>query len=438
MAATYSRRFFGDAWASLKTTRNLFGKLCLLALIQFVPILGQIVAFAYFLGWAREAAWGMETPLPAHVFGRTDRNFWGRGAKAFVVSLLYALIVTAFAWLVWALGAVTMHVFEFSHTGIEVTYFVCSLVEVAVAFVLCLVYIVGLMRLAIYNRFGAAFQWGACLKMLGHDFGGMVKIVLTALVACVVMGIPALLASCALLPAVFGTGLTGSFVGSVLYWGDTSQVVLEQLMEGFGLSLLITVAACAVVGFLLEVVVLMVEALMWRCMGNWVAQFDVPAWGGRYDKLPFECASVLPEAPEAESADSANPVDPTATADAPEAGAADAEDATHPAADAAPLDPALSMVPQLEQRCHPVLVGVLSSLVAIAVALAASLGSLSIAMDAYGEPLTVREWEQMLDELLDELDELVESPEYGYRHGYEYAYIWEFDSTRGPERGTLV
>ena len=57
------RRFFGRAWASLGSTRNVFGKLCLLALLQLVPVVGQIVTFGYFLGWLREAAWGMETPM---------------------------------------------------------------------------------------------------------------------------------------------------------------------------------------------------------------------------------------------------------------------------------------------------------------------------------------------------------------------------------------
>ena len=168
------RRFFGRAWASLASTRNVFGKLCLIALLQFVPILGQIVALGYFLGWVREAAWGMETPAPAHVLSGGDRAFWPRGAKAWVTTLLYGLIEAAFICILGAVWTFFGHmqggIVDDIVLGVLVAAGLCGTILLTIC---CYV---GLVRLAVYNRFGAAWQWGKSLQMAGRDFGGLLKL----------------------------------------------------------------------------------------------------------------------------------------------------------------------------------------------------------------------------------------------------------------------
>ena len=38
-------QYFKSAWGDIKNSPSWFGKICLLALINFIPIFGQIVAY---------------------------------------------------------------------------------------------------------------------------------------------------------------------------------------------------------------------------------------------------------------------------------------------------------------------------------------------------------------------------------------------------------
>ena len=52
--------YFSRSWEAFRSTEGWFAKICILALIAFIPILGPIVVSGYLLGWARDAAWGMD------------------------------------------------------------------------------------------------------------------------------------------------------------------------------------------------------------------------------------------------------------------------------------------------------------------------------------------------------------------------------------------
>lgn len=366
--------YFGNAWRSIKTTKNLFGKLCLLALIQFVPILGQIVALGYFLGWAREAAWGMQTPLPAHVFGRDDPGFWARGAKAFAISLLYGLIVSAFSTLLVGLGSLLIAVLGVSETVAAV---IMGAVSVLV-FVMCLLFagveVVGLVRMAIYERFGAAFQWGACFKMLFHFFGGFVKLMFTVILASIVLEVLVVPVLVAAFPGIAGTVFMGVLMGAATAVADSSSIPYETIAS-FLCALGVVYVALFVACYLVEVVSLMVEALLWRALGHLIARFDVASWGGRFDPLPFESS-------------------------APHSGEPDLSAACAPA----------------EKRCHPLLVGLLSILVAALLCAGSSFAVAAIFDETYGDSVTLEDIETMFEEFSVELegvlDELIEQAGY--------------------------
>ena len=295
--AVADRRFFGRAWASLASTRNVFGKLCLIALLQFVPVLGQMVTLGYFLGWVREAAWGMETPMPAHVLSGGDASFWPRAAKAWVVSLLYGLVGGTFYAVLCAVWVLFGHM----QPGIVDDVVLGVLVALGLfgGIWLLIFYYVGLVRLAIYNRFGAAWQWGACLRMAGRDFGGLVKLFfgtlgLNLLISLFVGIIGALMglifmASALVTPSL--TGLAGLFSADL----DTLVAALISLTGAFivGLPLL------ALLSFFLNIPFLVISAVCWRALGNWATQFDVPRWGAMSDPLPEPRAveAALPVCP---------------------------------------------------------------------------------------------------------------------------------------------
>ena len=67
---------FSRSWEAFRSTEGWFAKICVLALVAFIPILGPIVVSGYLLGWARDAAWGMDNPLPRKVFGNEDGRLY--------------------------------------------------------------------------------------------------------------------------------------------------------------------------------------------------------------------------------------------------------------------------------------------------------------------------------------------------------------------------
>ncbi len=294
------RRFFGRAWASLASTRNVFGKLCLIALLQFVPILGQIVALGYFLGWVREAAWGMETPAPAHVLSGGDRAFWPRGAKAWVTTLLYGLIEAAFICILGAVWTFFGHmqggIVDDIVLGVLVAAGLCGTILLTIC---CYV---GLVRLAVYNRFGAAWQWGKSLQMAGRDFGGLLKLFFGTVGLNVLISI--------FVGAVYAIMVLGFTAGAAVPILSDLAYVTSAGLEGFiswlvGIAgmLVVTAPLWLVLSFLLNIPYLVITAVCWRALGNWAAQFDVPRWGAMTDPLPE---------PRAESVRSDAPVRPAA------------------------------------------------------------------------------------------------------------------------------
>ena len=301
MPMTGDRRFFGKAWASLRSTRNVFGKLCLLALLQFVPVVGQMILLGYALGWLRQAAWRREVPMAAHVCGRGDTDFWPRGAMAWCVQVLYALLACAVDALVLALLACVLGL-GMPRLAESVAVGVASGVIVLADALLAVSMYVGLARMAVYNNFGAAWQMGVNLKMAFQDFGGLLKVAFGSLGLQLLVGLGLCLTVCLFFALAI---LLGGPVAAAFGFGalDGATTSLAALAGGALAALPLLVVA----SFLLSIPYLVVSLLSWHALGGWVAQFDVARWGTRHDPLPFERAESAPEA-------SAGPA--TATTDA--------------------------------------------------------------------------------------------------------------------------
>ena len=336
---TGDRRFFGKAWGSLRSTRNVFGKLCLLALLQFVPVVGQMVLLGYVLGWVRQAAWRRETPMGAHMCGRGDADFWPRGAQAWCVEVLYGLLavaVDAVVLLVLACALAT----GLPRLAESVAVGVASGVIVLADVLLAVSMYVGLARMAIYNSFGAAWQMGVNLKMAFEDFGGLLKVAFGSLGLQLLAGVGACLTTCLFLAlaALLGGPVSAAFGFGALDGAATSFAALA----GAGLAAL---PLLAVASFLLSIPYLVVSVLSWRAFGNWVAQFDVAHWGTRHDPLPFERVQAEAQAPGIPAPDAAGRAE-AAAADAP---AAEPSRVAEPAAaQAAPATPATAQPADVE------------------------------------------------------------------------------------------
>lgn len=288
-------RYFHSAWEDIRHSPGWVGKILLLALINFVPIFGQIVMLSYCYGWAREIAWGIHEPAPRKIFANEDGKFWWRGWLIFVLAFAYGLIPLILNMINGAIdpNEVVMTFFG-AHTttngALAALKSVLSLVTIVAMLGLMVLSWVGIMRVAIYNHLSAGFQLKTIMRMIRHDGAGLGRIFLMTLLFSFLF---ALVVAIVCLFVLFVAMLTVfPSVGAALYALDAMGQASSQapaLMLQVVLSIGLTgVVAFLVIGFLIGVFQVFVQLLLARALGYWTMQFNVPLWGGQDDPMPFE------------------------------------------------------------------------------------------------------------------------------------------------------
>lgn len=277
------QRYLARSMNALTLTKNWFGKLVLLSLIALILLFGPVVVAGYLFGWARDAAWGMENPLPSRIFGNEDGMLYRRGLYAFVIMFVVSLALSLVMGFVGALEGSTYFEWAPWHSRwfAGSVGFVTAALGLLVGVASTLIAWACVMRMTIYNTLHSGFQFKRIAAMLRKDIVGLLKVYGMQLFLWLVVG--ALLATvwvivvfacaCAFLPAVgaAGAGSSGDAVAG--------SVVVACAVAG----LLVTLAAgVTLVGFVF------VEALVCRALGYWMAQFDIVAWGTQDDLLPCE------------------------------------------------------------------------------------------------------------------------------------------------------
>ena len=295
-------QYFRTAWNDIKNSENWFGKLCLLALVGFIPIFGQMVTYGYLYGWAREIAWGVHAPLPAKIFGNEDGKLYRRGWFIFVLLLVLSLVPS----IVMSMGSTAWQSVSYSSylgdvadnlgmsVGIGMLVYLVGLVLMVLAQVFGWI---GTMRIAIYDRLSPGFQFGKTWNMLRHDTNGILRIFGMNLIVSLIMGIVlsiifSILVVIVVLVGVGSLASSGYSVESLQHLSDSQAVAfLLQFMTSAGLvgflCLLVGAYAASLVGAF-------IEALVARAMGYWTLQFDVPHWRGQDDPMPFEAIQAPP------------------------------------------------------------------------------------------------------------------------------------------------
>lgn len=289
-------KYYETAWRDISNSPGWFGKLCLLALVNFIPIFGQIVTFGYFYGWAREIAWGVHAPMPAKIFCNDDGKFWKRGWFILVLVFAFALIpcivmgigsaMSGAGYYGVAAGAKGAAGAALGSVG-SLLYFVGLLG----AIFMCLLAWIGSMRVAIYDRLSAGFQFGKIWKMFRRDTGGIARIFGMYILVGLIVGLIVSVIVTILLVIVMVVGVAGA-MGA----GFTPESV-QHMTDAQAMRFLIRfMASAGVVGFICMFAALFVCllasmylcALVYRAVGYWTMQFDVPHWRGQDDPLPFE------------------------------------------------------------------------------------------------------------------------------------------------------
>ncbi len=291
--------YFNAAWHDVKNSPGWFGKLLVLGLVSLVPIFGWIVVAGYLYGWARDIAWGVHAPMPAHVFGNEDGRLYSRGFFVLVIGFVCSLI----PWAVELVGSIlTGGSFGIwsgwgYHSGflsfplglasglVGLVFFVLSMV--AYLFTTFFTW-VGSMRMSIYGRLSAGFQFGKIWTMLRHDFAGMLRIlgmaVLMAIAATVVVTI--LIVVVVFLCMAIGFAVTG---GNLNINSSRVDAAIVGMVFGIGgVAIVLSLLA----GFASMVVAVFFMAMITRALGYWTQQFNVPAWRGQDDPMPFELAGA--------------------------------------------------------------------------------------------------------------------------------------------------
>lgn len=296
-------QYYKAAWGDLRNSPGWFGKLCLLALLNLVPVFGQIVTYGYLYGWAREIAWGTHEPMPAKIFQNDDGKFWRRGWFVFVLALVFAFVPQLIMMCGDALQNAGIGGYRYSSlNGYSVSnpalYSIGSVVALLawlLAIVCNVLSWIGSMRVSLYDRLSAGFQLGKIWKMARHDANGLLRIFGMSLLVSLIISLVLTVIITVLVLIVVFVGVAG-LVGagySVESLQSMSDIQMMHVVAQFFVSAgVIGIIALVAIVFFMLVAVVFVDALVIRAMGYWTMQFDVARWGGQDEPLPFENANV--------------------------------------------------------------------------------------------------------------------------------------------------
>lgn len=293
--------YFNAAWNDIKNSPGWFGKVLLLSLVSLIPVFGAIVVYGYVFGWARDLSWGVHAPLPERVFGNEDGKLYRRGFFALVIIFVCALI----PWAVELVGSIVTGVgfgslSWYSHSSgflpfsfglvsglAGLAFFALS---IAAYFFATFFFWVGTMRMSIYDRLSAGFQFSKMWAMMRHDFGGILRIFGMAVLLSLVLSV-----------AVFTLVLVVVFIGVAVgffVFGGSMGINMGQFdgaMVGAVLAAIaVMVVLALLVAFASAVMGVFIEMMTARALGYWTRQFDVPAWRGQDDPMPFELRPLPP------------------------------------------------------------------------------------------------------------------------------------------------
>lgn len=327
-------QYFKSVWGDIRNSPGWFGKLCLLSLLNLIPIFGQIVLFGYLFGWAREIAWGTHEPMPAKIFSNEDGKFWRRGWFALVISFVFMLIpyaVMGFGNYWQGLG------YAYSYFGGYVASnpaFVglgglLSFAGWLIAIVMAVLAWIGIMRMSIYDRLSSGFQFNKIWKMLRHDTTGVLKVFGMYLLVTFILGVIISVIIMVLVIVVVTAGIAGLVNAGYMVSPDTVQYMTEAqslriFMQFLASAGLVGFIAILIGTFCCSLVTVFIQTLVSRAMGYWTMQFDIPHWTGQDDPMPFELLEERQKSQQAPAqqqpfaqAAQANPASAQAVAPAP-------------------------------------------------------------------------------------------------------------------------
>ena len=288
-------KYFSTAWNDIKNSPGWKGKIALLALLQIIPIFGQIVLFGYLYGWARDIAWGVHSPMPAKIFGNEDGKLFTRGFFIFVIFFVFSLVpglIMSIPSMFLGLGSLANN--DATVVAVSFSGFL-SLLSMLLSFVILIAFNIAAMRTAIYDRISAGFQINKLWSMFKYDTNGILRIfgmqILVGLIGGMVIGIIALI-----LFSIMGI----AFIPAIMALGGNPESYEVLAVAGPGMILAFLLALA--LGFVGAMFGTFVYTLVARASGYWTQQFQVAQWRGQDDPMPFEIEAQARAAQQAQYA----------------------------------------------------------------------------------------------------------------------------------------
>lgn len=301
-AKSMSGKYYRTSMNDIRSSEGWFGKICLLGLISFIPVFGQMTIYGYAYEWAHKAAWGLNDPMPKKIYGRPGSKMLRWGWFAIVIAFVFAIIPTIISSIGNTMSnagaattAYTMYGSRAVNPGNPALMgfgYIISLVGAVLTIVAYLFSWVGTIRMTIYDRLGTGLQFGTVWKMAKKDFGGLMRILGMAIIWWAIVSV---IVSIVVIIMVMVVG-----AATILPLAAASQSSMAS--ESAIISALVSAAAIAlpfmiILCYFTFVVSALIQLLVSRAVGYWVRQFDVPAWGPKDEPLPFERQAAQQQTP---------------------------------------------------------------------------------------------------------------------------------------------
>lgn len=270
------RKYFSRSWSAMTHEKGWVTTLILGALAIFVPIVGPLGVKGYALEWARNTAWGIDSS-PRQTKTKIGKCI-GTGWRAFVVDIV--LIIAWFVICIILYRILSSFIADrFAHAFInfyDVVFIIASLF-------VGMIFTVAELRATIYTSIYAGLEPMRLWDMVKRDARGLFKIIFIPLAFCVLFIILAFVSITVLyvLLSQYTYELTYIFAAEQ-YGFATSNMVFRF----FDIVLSVGTPVLLISLFILSLLAMAYNVLMYNAVGFWTSQFNVPAWGSVSDPLP--------------------------------------------------------------------------------------------------------------------------------------------------------
>ena len=289
--ASMNGRYYRTCMNDIRSSEGWFGKVCLLGLISFIPIFGQMTVSGYAYEWAHKAAWGLQDPMPKKIYGRPGSKMLRWGWFVIVITFVFALIPGIISIIGNVMNATGSPDIVYTSRGVRsvgtsnpaliAAGGLLSFVGIIFAIFVGILAWVGCIRMTIYDRLGTGLQLGKIWRMAKHDFGGLMRIFGMSLIWGIIFGIIfSIICMIVVMIAVVPSIAVGAYGSSSGGNAAMATYVLAAIAVATPILLVIAYAACVAQAFL--------SILIARAVGYWARQFNLASWGTPDDPLPFE------------------------------------------------------------------------------------------------------------------------------------------------------